>query len=284
MPMPPLAGEPRPRWFGNSIAFEDYSLEQALALMREAGFTGVEMWKPHLRRCRTAALRERFRDQARELGLALGGLNAVGEAYFQPFGGDREREETLRGLCGDIDYALSLGVRDVLIWEGVKPSGLNSEAVRERLLPPLLELFRSVLRYAEPRGARLLIEPHPFTVGMDDRLLISLFDQLDSECFGITYDFCHYGVGRPDDYIQAVSKLGRRIRHIHFADSDQRSSELHFAPGDGCMDLAGLLAAFQKIPYDGTITLDLYGNPMPIAAAQRGIPRLREACQRLGIG
>lgn len=269
--------------FGNSITFEGYPLEEVLRIMRGAGFTGVEMWKPQLKRCRTPQLRARFADFAAGMGLRMGGLNVVGEPYYQPFGGDKELEATLEGLKADVEYALSLGAHEVLIWEGVRPEGAADTDVMSRLLPRLVDLFRAAIAYAKPRGARFFVEPHPFTVGMSDRLLIKLCDALDPGHFGITYDFCHYGVGRQSDYISAVRALGARIRHIHFSDSDQVSSELHFAPGDGRMDIPGLLRAFKEIGYDGTITLDLYGNPTPVEAAHRSVPRLREACDYLGL-
>lgn len=269
--------------FGNSITFEDYPLEEVLRVMRDVGFTGVEMWKPQLKRCRTPELRGRFVDLAAGMGLRMGGLNVVGEPYYNPFGTEAELQATLEGLKTDVDYALSLGVRDVLIWEGVRPKGASDGECLERCLPRLIDLMRAAIAYSAPKGVRFLVEPHPFTVGMNDEFLIRLCDALDTEFFGITYDFCHYGVGRPNDCIAAVGKLGRRIRHMHFSDSDQVSSELHFAPGQGRMDIAGLLQAFQRIGYDGTITLDLYGNPTPVAAARCSLPKLRQACELLGV-
>lgn len=269
--------------FGNSIAFEDYPIEQVVEIMVEVGFTGMEPWKPHLKRCRTPELRSAFATFAAGCGLKMGGLNVVGEPYYNPFGTDEQFDKTLTGLHADIDFALSLGIHDVLIWEGVRPKNVSDEYCRTQLLERLVNLFSAALRYAVPKRVRLLVEPHPFTVGMDDQFLIRLSDALDSEHFGITYDFCHYGVGRPSDYIQAVYALGRRIRHMHFSDSDGKTSELHFNPGQGCVDITGLLQAFKDIGYDGGVTLDLYGNPTPIAAAHSGIPKLRQACEFLNI-
>lgn len=267
----------------SSITFEDYPLEPMLGMLREIGFSGVEMSKAHLRRCRTAALRASFAEYASGLGLRMGGLNAVGEPYFQPFGDSVQLAATLVGLREEVDYALSLGVKDVLIWEGRAPEGTTEEHWIPYLLPRLLDLFRAALAYAEPKQVRFLVEPHPFTVGMSDRLLASLYDQLDSAYFGITYDFCHYGVGRPRDYVDAVRQLGRRIRHVHFADSDQKSSELHFAPGDGKMDMRAVLQALRDVGYDGKITLDLYGHPTPMEAAKRSLPAFCSACDFLGL-
>ncbi len=268
---------------GSSITLEDYTLEEALPIFRKAGCTSVEMWRHHLRRCKTDGLRERFVAYAKSIGISMGGLNVVGEDYFQPFESDAQLEQTLEGLKADMEFALSLGTTDVLIWEGRAPRGTTESDWLEKLLPRLVELFRSAVALAAPRGARFLVEPHPFTVGMSDRLLVKLYDTLESPHFGITFDFCHYGVGRPKDYVQAVYTLGPRIRNIHFSDSDQITSELHFPPGTGHLNIAALLDAFKKIKYDGAIALDLYGYPMPVQALPSSVDRLREACEFLGL-
>lgn len=268
---------------GSTITLEDYPLERALRIFRDAGFDSLEMWKHHLRRCRSPELRQKFVAYAKGMGISMGGFNAVGEDYFQPFGTDQQMEQTLDGLRADTEFALSLGTRDVLIWEGRAPQGTTEPDWLNRCLPRLLELFRAVLDFGAPLGARYLIEPHPYTVGMSDRFLIQLYDTLDTDRFGITYDFCHYGVGRKNDYMDAIRALGKRIRHIHFSDSDQKSSELHFPPGSGRMNLTAMLEAFKDIGYDGTITLDLYGYPMPVDALPGSASRLREAAEFLGV-
>jgi sugar phosphate isomerase/epimerase len=270
--------------WGSTISFEDYPVEEALRLMRDAGCTRVEMWIGHLKRCRTATLRREFVKYAKDdLGLEMGALNVVGEPYYQPFGTEQELQATLEGLKRDLDLALSLGVRDVLIWEGVRPKGFSDLDCEQQLLPRLTRMFQSVVDFAKPHNARFLVEPHPFTVGMNDQFLIKLCDALDPAHFGVLYDCCHYGVGQPHDYAGAIHRLGRRIRHIHYSDSDQVTSELHYAPGTGKMDMHAILHAFKAIRYDGTLTLDLYGNPTPVYAARQCAPMVNEACQFLGV-
>lgn len=269
--------------WGSSITFQDYPLEPALDLMANLGFTRVEMWRHHLHRCRTPALREAFVQVAAAKGISMGGLNVVGEDYFRPFGTPDEFDQTLNGLTADVDFALSLGSRDVLVWEGIRPREASDRDCMNQLLPRLIDLFNRAIAYAAPKGVRFLVEPHPFTVGMSDDFLVALCDSLPPQSFGVTFDFCHYGVGRPNDYIRAVHRLGQRIRHIHFSDSDLQSSELHFAPGAGLMDLDGLLRAFVDIGFDGTMTLDLYGNPTPVEATRQSAPLVARALHRLGI-
>ena len=268
---------------GSSITLEDYTLEEVVRIFRDNGFDRVEMWKHQLKRCKTDELRQKFATYAKGMGISMGGLNAVGEDYFQPFGTDQQFQATLDGLKADMELALSLGTKDVLIWEGRAPQGSTESEWLDRLLPRLVELFQTAIAFAAPKGVRFMVEPHPFTVGMSDRVLVKLCDKLDSVHFGVTYDFCHYGVGRPKDYVSAVHALGPRIRHIHFSDSDQKSSELHFPPGQGRMDLESLLKAFKSIGYDGTMALDLYGYPLPVQALPDAVSRMRQACEFLGL-
>lgn len=268
---------------GSTITLDDYPVEEALRIFRDAGFTRLEMWVHHLKRAKTGDLRRSFATFAQSTGIRMGGLNVVGEDYFRPFGTDKEVEHTLEMLRSDMHFAKALGTRDVLIWEGRAPAGTDETYWVNQLLPRLIELLRAAIDYAKPHGMRFLVEPHPFTVGMSDYFLIRLCDALDPAHFGVTYDFCHYGVGRKNDYVQAIRALGHRIRHLHFSDSDQQTSELHFPAGRGRMDIQAILNAFRDIRYDGTMTLDLYGYPTPVEALQWTAPRVREAYDFLGI-
>lgn len=268
---------------GSSITFEDYAVEDAFRFCGELGFRSVEPWKHHLKRCKTPELLQHFVEYARGLGIGMGGFNAVGEAYFKPFGTAQELEATVEGLKADTEMALALGIHDVLIWEGVRPKGYTDAQCESALLPRLIEMFREMMKVAAAKNVRFLAEPHPFTVGMNDHLAAKLCDALDSEHFGILYDCCHFGVAQPHDYIGAIKRLGRRIRHIHYADSDQRSSELHYALGTGHLDLEGILKAFKDLGYRGTLTHDLYGYPLPVQGTRRSLEALRHAYEYLGI-
>ncbi|HXW13244.1 MAG TPA: TIM barrel protein, partial [Terriglobia bacterium] len=88
---------------------------------------------------------------------------------------------------------------------------------------------------------------------------------------------------RPRDYVEAIRVLGPRIRLIHFSDSDLVSSELHYAPGTGVMDLKAILEAFKEIRFDGLLMLDLYLNPTPVYSVKQSMPLLRQAYGALGL-
>lgn len=269
------------RLCGNSITFEADTAEVACQKLSAVGCNAVEMWQAHLSGCKTPALLRQFRDFAAELGLELWGLNVVGADYFQPFGGARNYDRTLAGLKADVDYALELGVPDVMVWEGRPPESDIDEA---DLLATLVSLFSEAIDYARPRGARFLAEPHPFTLGMDNSFMKALCDALDPDCFGILFDFCHYGVGQPRTYVAAVHDLGSRIKHLHYSDSDGVTSELHFPPGKGILDLDALDHALKDIGFRGTSTLDMYGYPMPERGYEWGLPRYERGLRTIGFG
>jgi sugar phosphate isomerase/epimerase len=265
---------------GNSITFHMYPVEEACQRIAAAGCNSVEMWKDHLKGFKTPALLGHFSEFAADVGLSLWGLNVVGADYFQPFGTQAAYNSTLAGLKEDVDYALELGVKEVMVWEGTHPPFKISQV---EMLATLTSLFQEAIDYARPKGVRFLAEPHPFTVGMDLQLMTLLCDRLGRDHFGILFDFCHFGVGKPDHYVEAVYTLGDRIQHLHYSDSDGVSSELHFPPSKGKLDLAAIDKALRDVGFSGTATLDMYGYPLPQIGYEWGLPRFRAALETLGI-
>lgn len=265
---------------GNSITFHQYPVEEACQRMAAAGCNSVEMWNGHLTGFKTTALLSHLAEFAADLGLTLWGLNVVGADYFQPFGSSAAFESTLAGLRADVDLAVEMGVTTVMVWEGTHPPFRISQ---RELLDTLTQLFEQAIAYAAPKGIRILAEPHPFTLGMDLDFMMRLCDSLDRSSFGILFDFCHFGVGKPSGYVQAIHLLGDRIQHLHYSDSDCVTSELHFPPGKGRLDLDALDKALQGVGYSGTATLDMYGFPLPEKGYQWGLPRFQRALETLGI-
>jgi sugar phosphate isomerase/epimerase len=266
---------------GNSISFHAYPVEEACQRLAAAGCNGVEMWKDHLKGFKTPALLAHFREFAESLGLEVWGLNVVGADYFQPFGSQAAYNQTLAGLKADVDYALDFGVREVMVWEGVRPK--DNATPDSELLDTLVNLFQQAIAYARPKGIRFLAEPHPFTLGMDLEFMKSLCDQLGREHFGILFDFCHFGVGKPGGYVEAVKTLGDRIQHLHYSDSDLRSSELHFPPGKGRLNLEAMNRALCESGFAGTSTMDMYGYPLPEQGYRWGLPKYREGLTQIGL-
>ena len=114
------------------------------------------------------------------------------------------------------------------------------------------------------------------TLTMDDRFAIELIDGVDRENIGLVYDCCHYGVGQPNAYVQAIERLGQRIRHVHFSDGDRTTYALHLPLGAGDLELGSIVAALRAVGFRGTLTNDLYNYPLLEDGARHNADRIRQ--------
>jgi len=265
----------------SSITFHTYTLEQVCKLNVELGFDALELWKEHLLGVKTPELARQFSSFAKSIGLNICALNNVDSKNFRPFDSEEHYALTLASLKSDVDLAESLSIKDVFAFEGRDPRSGNGD--KSVLLKTLSRLYGEAIEYSSKKGIRFLIEPHPFTIGMNLDFLLKLCDSQDPNYFGVLYDCSHFAVGKPTGYIDAIKTLGKRIKHIHFSDSDKRTSELHYPPGMAELDIDGIISAFKQISYDGTITLDLWGYPLPIEGSKIAMGKLKDAISTLSI-
>jgi sugar phosphate isomerase/epimerase len=268
---------------GNPMIFRQLPLEDALRKMVALGYDAVELWPPQIQPCRTPLLRKWLADYIASLGLKAVRLNAADPPYYQALGSAADVAAVVAGLNSDIDMAAELGMSQLLTYEGRIPNAASRADRFGWIMDATVDLFRQALAHARTRGVSLSVEVHPFTLGIDTDWLVELCDRLDAPDFGVVYDCCHFGVGLPDGYIAAIRRLGRRIRHVHLSDSDKVSSELHYAPGTGCLDLAGIVAALKEVGFNGTVMLDLWLYPLPEEGSRIGIPYVRQVLAELGL-
>lgn len=268
---------------GNPMVFRELPLEMALGKAAAAGYEALELWPPQIAECRTPELRRQLATRMTALGIELIRLNCADRDYFQSLDSPSDVPVALSGLQADINLAADLGMSQLLTWEGRRSEAHIDANDSDWLLDATSELFQKACRYGREKGISLTVEVHPFTLGINTDWLIRLYDQVDDSGFSVTYDCCHFAVGLPEDYIRAIGQLDKRIGHVHFSDSDKKSSELHFAPGTGCLDLDGIVRALEQIGFDGTMMLDLWLYPLPEYGTEIGIPYVRDVIKRLGL-
>jgi len=260
----------------NPMVFRQLPLEDALAKVRDAGFRELELWPPQLEMATTHSLRRRLVEYLATLGMKAVRLNCADRDYFKIWPADFSYQSALDGLRYDLDMARDLNMSQLLTWEARPPESLTRDEKYGPLLDSAAELFGKALDHARQAGISLSLEIHPFTVGIDLDWTIALCDRMAAEDFGVTYDCCHFGVGLPSGYIDAIRKLGSRIKHVHFSDSDGVSSEVHYAPTTGNLDLTGIVHALREVRFDGTVMLDLWLDPLPEQGTKLGLAFLEK--------
>jgi len=244
--------------------------------MADVGYDQIELCHCQIPEFKTPELRQQLREYIGSLGMKLVGSNVPDSPYFQTLNSSDDVKVALAGLQRDLDIATDLGVEYLITYEGRVPTGATEELIFGRLLDDTVGLLKAASGYAAERNIDVLIEVHPFTLGINLDFLTQLCDGIGMKNFGVAYDPCHFGVGLPDGYVEAIRTLRHRIKHVHFSDSDKRSSELHFPPGRGCLDMDAIVEALKDIQFSGCWMLDLYGYPLPVWGSREGLLYMRK--------
>jgi sugar phosphate isomerase/epimerase len=161
-----------------------------------------------------------------------------------------------------------------------------------------IKYVKKLTERAESRGITLAIKVHTGTPIDNTARLIQILDEIDSPALGAildTRELCRAG----DDISEAVSKIGRRLVHVHFRDYPSREqmptkvSPTFVAvlgqyeswippleqqiPGRGGIDFPKIIRALKDVGYDKAVDFVMVGasayplsRQMGIAAEARG--------------
>jgi sugar phosphate isomerase/epimerase len=266
----------------NAVSFhETSSIEAICRSVRAAGFDSIELSRPPFyAKLVTPGLRRRFAAWSREIGLEPYGFDCWVEV--DPY---TRFAETLADFGRAIEWAADL--RLGLIISHDPWTAVNGHRRPAACLLECVTLFQSVAELCARHSLQLVIEPHPDTLSMDTAWACDFVDAVaqgrPAGSVGILYDCCHYGVGRPESYVEAIEALGKRILHLHYSDGDCQTYALHLPIGDGALDLDAIVSALASVGFRGTLTNDLYNYPLLEDGARRNAPAIRIVEERLGL-
>jgi sugar phosphate isomerase/epimerase len=219
-------------------------------------------------------------DVVRRAGLIVSTLNVVADPSFDPFGAPDAIERTIDGLARHLRWAHAMGAPRVLIFEGRVDDRADVPAACETLARVIGEAQR---RSALADPPTVSCELHPFTFALKHRALAQLGMALRSVGAGICLDFCHFGVALGRDIVSSLDdEVVAAIDHLHYSDTDTVTSELHFPPGEGVLDLDAIGVRMAGKPV--AASWDLFGWPGPRRAVRTHLAAYRDFVARLAAG
>ena len=263
--------------FGFSTnAFREYALEEAIKVLADAGYDGVELLfdEPHLYPP-TATVDDvaAVRDALATNGVEISNCNAFMLTAIEDFHHPsfveadpdyrRERVEYTRAA---LETAAALDHPYISIEPGGPvPDGKS----REWALDVFEAGLRDLVPTAEDLGVTLLVEPEPDLLVETSGEFLDLLERVESPRVRCNFDAGHfYCVG--EDPAELVARLAPYTDHYHLEDIPADRSHEHTQLGDGALDIEDFLTAVEGTGYDGFVTVELYPYESTAAETARG--------------
>ncbi len=235
------------------------TLAEKFAVVRAAGFEGVEIFSPE-------GVLEEALAASRETGLAIPGV--VNRAGWKVRLSDRDpavRAQALASLMEAIREAHALGASNVLVIPGkvLDPEHENHQQVWERAQAAL----HAAVPLAAELGVHLLVENVWNNFGYDPEggsaqtaePFCRFIDEAKSPWVAMYFDAGnHAHFGPPQEWIRT---LGRRIVKVDLKDRDfSNAKKVRTKLGEGSIDWGAVKAALQEIGYAGWISAEVPGG------------------------
>lgn len=228
---------------------------EGLAWAQQAGFHGVELIV-----CRPALVDPAaIGAQLARHGLAASTLStgqAVGMDGLSMTSPDEGvRLAARHRLFEQVDFSAELGRPNVTI--GLL-RGKGGPLPREQELVLLRAELREVAGYAARKGVVINLEP----INRYECALLNSAESAyeliraigDPESVGVLYDTFHSNI-EDADMLATIDKIGRKISHVHLADSNRR------LPGEGHIDFPGIVRALEAAGFRGYASLEVSNIP-----------------------
>ena len=253
-----------------SNAMKLYSLDDAIDLVADAGYDGIEILldTPHAFPPEVSdADIKRWREKLDARGLQVSNCNSFMlygiEGCHRPSWCEKDPERRklrVEHTRQCLYLAAKLGAPTI----STEPGGPIDEGVtREQAADWFEQGIRDVLPDAEKAGVRLCIEPEPDLLiekasEYADFMQRFTGDEQAEKWLGLNFDVGHfYCVG--EDPATNAEKFKGQIHHIQIEDIAADRVHFHLVPGDGAIDFDAFFESLNKADYDnGWITVELY--------------------------
>lgn len=270
--------------FGFSTnAFRDYSLDESIEAIADAGYDGVEILldEPHLYPLDAAPDEyDEVRDALDENDIAISNANAFMLTAIEDFHhpsfvepDEAYRRKRIEYTLAALDAAAELDVPHI----SIEPGGpVPEEKSRGWATDTFVEGLEAVADRAEAVDVDVLVEPEPDLLIETAAEFLDVLERVDSPRVRCNFDAGHfYCVG--EDPAELVGALWEHTPHYHLEDIPADRTHEHTQLGDGAMDIDGFLGDLEERGYDGFVTVELYPyEETPVETAREAMAYLEE--------
>ena len=245
-----------------SVQYWHYSFDYFLDSMEKCGLHNIELWTgaPHyyLGHYDTPQEAKKQRQflfkKIKDRGMSV--IMITPEQLNYPINiAGRDplyREKSIQYLKQYIDAACDFECSNVFTTSGW---GLLDEP-REEAWQRSVSSLKILSAYAHARGVNLIIEQlQPYESNLlttcDD--MVRMLNEVDSPALQCCVDLVAMAVVE-DSLSDFFTKVGERIRHVHFADGNPSG---HYICGDGNLPLQDYIHILEQNNYDGYLTLEI---------------------------
>ncbi len=245
-------------------AFKKYSLEDAIKIISDLNYKGVEIMCdiPHAypKNLDKEKIRT-IRNLTERLGIQISNLNAftlyaISDVYHPSW---IEADEKLRRLRIEhtidcIKLAKYLGAKNI----STEPGGpLQNHFSRQEAEKIFLKGLEQVALIAEELEIKILVEPEPGLLMENSRQFLKFIQQISSGMVRLNFDIGHFYCVR-EDPSKLVYELADYIEHFHLADISNNRVHNHLIPGSGSIDFESTFKSIKEIGFKGFVTVELY--------------------------
>ncbi len=185
-------------------------------------------------------------------------------------------------LAGTVDLAVDLGAPLITFHMGGYPRDVPRDIFWRRIVSTI----RQVADYGAARHVAVAVDGiWPPWVDDSPDTLERLFHDVDSPNFGVNLDPSYLTLMGVDP-VDFVKRFPKRILHAHLKDHDAKGRYpkwTHLIPGRGVMDYARVLAALDRIKFDGSCSIECDTSMKFEEACDEGYRALTSAAQRAGV-
>jgi fructoselysine 3-epimerase len=257
-----------------------YSLRDAIPVIAETGFDGVDIWggRPHVYRqdYSPAELKE-LCQIIYDHGLVVSSFMPAFYRYPHSLSNPnpRVRQDSLEYMRQCIDNAAVLGARVVLVVPDLSLVGQARCDSRHRLV----ESIDTCARYAAQYDLKLGIEVLHF----DETDLVNtagdaleIIKELGHANIGVVLDSGTLNLSK-EPLEEIVPRLGSLLLQVHVNDNQGKDRQQNLIPGDGTYDFKQLIRVLKLAGFTGFLSAELSkeysDDPMP--ALRTTVERLK---------